>query len=146
MKTRDLKQTVLFAASPHDVYELLMDSKKHAAFTGAAARISRRLGGKISAYDGYISGKNLELVADEKIVQAWHGADWPEGHESLVTFQLQPKGEKCQLVFTHKGIPEDKFNSIKQGWIDYYWNPMKALLAEVKPSARTKAKRAGRQG
>ncbi|MBI3232331.1 MAG: SRPBCC domain-containing protein, partial [Candidatus Doudnabacteria bacterium] len=62
-----------------------MDSKKHSAITGGAASISRKIGGKVSAYDGYISGKNVELVADKKIVQTWRASDWEDGHFSLVT-------------------------------------------------------------
>jgi uncharacterized protein YndB with AHSA1/START domain len=30
---KPIHQTVTFKASPHEVYEALMDSKKHAAFT-----------------------------------------------------------------------------------------------------------------
>jgi len=29
MKTKSIKQTVAFKVSPHEVYEALMDSKKH---------------------------------------------------------------------------------------------------------------------
>ena len=69
--SRPIHQTVTFKASPHDVYEALMDSKKHAAFTGGKASISRLVGGAIMAYDDYIAGKNVELVPDRKIVQDW---------------------------------------------------------------------------
>ena len=60
MKT--IKQVVIFEAEPHEVYEDFMDSKKHAEFTGEKAKISREIKGKIMAYDGYIVGKNIELV------------------------------------------------------------------------------------
>lgn len=89
MKTKTIRQIVVFKASPHDVYEALMDSKKHSKFTGAKAIISREVGGKINAYDGYIEGVNVELVPDKKIVQKWRGSDWPEGHYSTATFELE---------------------------------------------------------
>ena len=57
-----------------------MDSRRHAKFTGAKARISREIGGKIQAYEGYVDGVNLEIVPNRKIVQSWRGSDWPEGH------------------------------------------------------------------
>ena len=57
-----IRQTVTFKASPHAVYEALMDSRQHARFTQSAGRISRKVGGAISAFDGYITGANLELV------------------------------------------------------------------------------------
>ncbi len=123
-----IRQTVTFRASPHAVYEALMDSRQHAKFTQGAARISRKVGGAISAYDGYISGSNLELLPDEKIVQAWRGSDWPEGHMSKVTFKLAPVKSGTRLSFTHSNVPDDEVESIRQGWIDNYWAPMKAML------------------
>jgi uncharacterized protein YndB with AHSA1/START domain len=64
MKIKDIQQKVTFKAAIHDVYEALMDSRKHARFTGAPARMSRKIGGTFSAYDGYITGVNIELVPD----------------------------------------------------------------------------------
>ena len=115
MKTVTIRQSAKFKASPHEVYEALMDSRKHSKFTDAKAGISRRIGGKFTAYDGYIEGVNLELVPDEKIVQSWRGSDWPEGHYSKATF-------------TQTGVPENQYESISQGWSDYYWKPMKEML------------------
>ena len=89
MEIRTIKQTVTIKASPHQVYEALMDSKKHSQFTGGKASISRKVGGKFTAYDGYAEGVNLELVPDEKIVQSWHASDWPETHNSRVTFAIK---------------------------------------------------------
>ena len=123
-----IRQTVTFTASPHAVYEALMDSRKHAKFTQGAAKISRKVGGAISAYDGYISGSNLELMPDAKIVQAWRGSDWPEGHLSKVTFKLAPVTGGTRLSFTHSNVPDNEVESIRQGWIDNYWVPMKAML------------------
>ncbi len=126
MKT--IKQTVYFDASPHEVFELLMDSKKHAAFTGGKASISRAKNGKFEAYDGYIEGKNLDIVKDKRIVQEWRGSDWEEGVYSKADFKLEKKGKGCNLTFTQTGIPDSQYEAIKQGWSDYYWNPMKEYL------------------
>jgi len=62
--TKTIEQSVTFNASPHDVYEALMDSEKHAQFTGSKASISREVGGPFTAYDGALSGTILELVPD----------------------------------------------------------------------------------
>ena len=126
--TPTIKQVVIFKASPHDVYEALMDSKKHAAFSGSKARISREVGGTFTAYDDYISGKNIELVPDKKIVQDWRAVDWPEGYYSRVTFALIPVHEGTRLDFTHANVLEGTEEEFKQGWIDNYWEPMKAYL------------------
>jgi hypothetical protein len=34
IKTKDLRQTATFKASPADIYDLLMDSKKHSGSVG----------------------------------------------------------------------------------------------------------------
>jgi uncharacterized protein YndB with AHSA1/START domain len=85
-----IHQTIFFKASPHEVYQALMDTTKHAEFTGGEARISDQVNGEIMAYDGYITGKNIELVPDQKIVQDWRAVDWPEGIFSRVTFEFTP--------------------------------------------------------
>jgi activator of HSP90 ATPase len=128
MKTKTIRQTVSFKATPHAVYEALMDSRTHARFTGAAARISRRVGGKISAYDGYIDGLNLALVPDKKIVQSWRGSDWPEGHYSRAAFALAKTKTGTRLTFTQTRVPEDQVRPISRGWKEHYWEKMKGML------------------
>ena len=128
METRTIRQTVSFKATTHEVYEALMDSRKHSKFTGSKANISRRVGGKFTAYDGYAEGKNLELIKDKKIVQTWRASDWPEGHYSTVTFELQKVGNGTKLKFTQTSVPEDKYKEISDGWVDWYWGSMKKKL------------------
>jgi len=126
MKT--VHQTVNFKAPPHEVYETLMDSKKHAELVAAEARINKKVGGKFSIYDGEIEGVNLELVPDKKIVQSWRYSDWPEGHYSQATFLLEENHGGTKLTFTQTEVPEDKYEDVSQGWYDYYWQPMKEML------------------
>ena len=125
MNTKTVRQTITFKAPPHDVYEALMDSRKHSKFTGDKASISRKVGGKFSAFDGYSEGTNLELEPDNKIVQTWRASDWPEGHYSKVAFTFKEIPNGTRLSFVQTGIPEKQFNYISQGWRDYYWAPMK---------------------
>ena len=125
---KTIRQSVTFRATPHQVYEALMDSRKHARFTGAPARISRKVSGRWSAYDGGLAGTNLELVPDVKIVQSWRSSDWPEGHYSRATFALRRVKGGARLTFTQSGVPDAHYASIKRGWIDYYWTPMRAML------------------
>jgi len=130
METKTIRQSVILKASPHDVYEALMDSKKHAKFTGGKASISREVGGKFSAFDNYSEGVNLELVADKKIVQSWRAEDWPEGHYSKATFSLNKVEGGTRLTFTQSGVPKEQFEDVSQGWKDYYWEPMKEMLGK----------------
>lgn len=128
MKTKTIKQQVTIKVKPNDVYEALMDSKKHSKFTGGKASISRKVGGKISVYGDYIDGVNLELIPGKKIVQSWRGNDWHQGHYSKATFSFKTVKSGTKLTFTQSGVPDDQYEPIKQGWIDYYWKPMKEML------------------
>lgn len=125
-----IEQTVHFEASPHEVYEALMDSALHTAFTNSPAEISREVGGATMAYGGYISGANLELVPDRKIVQSWRAMDWPEDVFSVVTFLLTEQDGGTRLDFTHADVPDGTQDEFRQGWIDNYWEPLKAFLKE----------------
>lgn len=128
--TKTIEQSTTFKASPHEVYELLMDSEKHTKFTGAEAHISREIGGSFTAYDGALSGTILELVPDTKIVETWRGSDegWVAGHYSTATFTFEPVDGGARLNFVQTGVPEASFEQISQGWQTYYWPKMKEFL------------------
>ncbi len=128
MKKKTIKQTVEFKAPPHDVYEALMDSKKHAMFTEAKARISREIGGKILAYDGYIEGENLELEPDKRITQSWRASDWPQGHYSKAIFEFKKTKEGTRLLFRQEEVPEEQFDELAKGWHEFYWDKMKKMF------------------
>lgn len=128
MRTKTIRQSVIFKASAHDVYEVLMDSDKHSLFTGDEAHISREIGGKFSAFDGYSEGVNLELIPDKRIVQSWRASDWPDGHFSRATFAFREEERVTHLTFIQSGVPEDQYDDISLGWYDYYWEPMKNML------------------
>ncbi len=130
MRTKTIRQSITFEASPHEVYEALMDSRKHSRFTRDRATISRKVGGVFTAYDGYIEGINLELIPDKKIVQSWRGSDWPEGHYSRAVFALKEMKGGTRLSFTQTGVPEEHYDDISQGWHDYYWTPMREMLGK----------------
>jgi activator of HSP90 ATPase len=124
-----IRQTVTFDAPPHAVFEALLDSKKHAAFTGSRASLSRKVGGRISAWDGYIEGKNLRIIKDKVIVQSWRTTDFRESEaDSQITFRFSKKGTGTRLLFVHTKVPDRLAEEFRQGWIDNYWVPLKAYL------------------
>ena len=99
-RSRPSRQSVHFDATPSQIYELLMISKKHAAFSGEPAKISTKVGGNFTAYGDYIEGKNIELFKGKKIVQSWRTSEWPKGHYSRATwtFRLPAEGG-CTMDF-----------------------------------------------
>ena len=84
-----IHQDVRIDATPEAVFEVLTDAAKFKAMTGGkATKISREPGGSISMFDGYVSGRQVELTPGKRVVQAWRGANWPEGVYSIVRFEL----------------------------------------------------------
>ena len=130
MKTKSIRQTVTFDASPEEIYALLMDQKKHSAITGTKVIMSTKVNGKFNIFDGYCHGFNIELIEGKRIVQAWHFTEdgWPESHFSICTFLLEKAGNKTKLNFLQTFVPEHKVDSLKEGWKKYYWDTMKAYL------------------
>jgi activator of HSP90 ATPase len=130
MKTKTLHQSIVFTASSHELYDALMDSKKHSEFTGAKATIGRGVGDPFSTWDDWATGVTIELVPDKKIVQRWRGADWPKEHYSMITFEFKKEGQDTRLEFPQTGIPESVYDDIAQGWQDWYWEKLRTYFAK----------------
>jgi activator of HSP90 ATPase len=114
------------AAQPIEVYDALLKAKNHAAFTGAKATCSVRIGGRFTAYDGYIFGKILDLEEGRRILQEWQTTEWPlDAPPSVVEFILKKRADGAELTMVHTNVPAEQAESYRQGWIDYYWNPLK---------------------
>lgn len=127
--TKEISHEVLIAASPKEVFEALMDEKKHAKFTGAAAKIGRRPGSAFRCYGSYITGTTLELQPGRLIVQAWRSRNWPKGTHSIVAFKLaKAAGGKTKLHFAHVGVPASDYADKNKGWRTHYWEPLKKYL------------------
>jgi activator of Hsp90 ATPase protein 1 len=110
-----------------------MDSKKHAEFTGDSATIDPKVGGKFNLGGGYISGKNLELVAGKRIVQEWTTSEWPEGYPpSRFEITLTAKSDGTLLKMIHSQVPAEQRDSYADGWKTYYWEPLKEYFRTEK--------------
>jgi activator of HSP90 ATPase len=71
-------------------------------------------------------GKNLELEIGKKIVQEWITTEWPENFPpSKLELTFKKVDNKTKLTMIHSDIPIDQEEDLKQGWIDYYWKPLK---------------------
>ena len=55
-------------ASAKDIYNAWLSSKGHSSMTGADAKVSNKVGGSFTAWDGYIFGKNYLLEPNSKII------------------------------------------------------------------------------
>jgi activator of HSP90 ATPase len=129
-----IHQEIEIKANPQRVYEALLDAKQFGAFTGAPAQIEREAGGTFSCFGGMITGRNVELIPDKRIVQAWRIKVWPEGVYSIVSFELQPKGSGTHLMMTHDGFPDGMRAHLngempEGGWYRQYWEPLQKYLS-----------------
>lgn len=129
MKT--IEHTIDFPAGPQAVYDALMDSAKHAAFTGAPAEITASPGGAFACYGGRIGGYTLDLAEGKRIVQAWRPANFPEGVFTLVTYTLAAEGAGTRLSFTQQAVPDSAYDHLDAGWHDRYWKPLRAYLEKA---------------
>lgn len=131
---------VKFKASPERLYAALTDEKefqKVVLLGGAVkagtvknpepARISAVAGGEFAVFGGLISGREIELVPNVRIVQAWRNATWKSGTYSIARFELAPQGTGTLLTFDHTGFPEGDAEHLAEGWKSNYWEPLQQL-------------------
>jgi activator of HSP90 ATPase len=124
-----LHQEADFKASAQRIYEIFLDSKQFAACTGLPAEIDPKAGGAFSMFGGLIVGRNVELVSNQRIVQAWRPTHWDPGVYSIVRFELKPHEPETTVVLDHTGFLEGEYDRLYSGWQSHYWEPLKKYLA-----------------
>ena len=127
MGTENIRCKAVLPASPKRIYDAWMDGKEHGNFTGGnTATIDPKVGGKFTAWDGYIEGTTLELEEGRRIVQSWRSSEFPPGApDSRVEVQLSPGHAGTEILVLHSNIPAGQGKSYETGWVDHYFVPMK---------------------
>ncbi|HEY6957579.1 MAG TPA: SRPBCC domain-containing protein [Candidatus Limnocylindria bacterium] len=129
---RTIRQTALIrGATPHDIFETLMDGKRHTALVGQPVKVSRRIGGAFSVGHD-LEGTTLSLTKDRRIVQRWRANNWPAGVYSKATFALARAPGGTRITFTQTGVPSQFFREISDGWRAYYWAPLRKQFAAAR--------------
>lgn len=124
-----LELSTTLNASPEAVFNAWLDPNEHAAFIHAPAEIALGVGGTFRLWDGYITGRTLELEPPRKIVQAWRTTDFPEGSaDSRLEIRLEPDGRGTRLTLLHSEIPGGQGRQYEDGWRDNYLAPMEAYF------------------
>src|ERR1700687_1117726 len=136
-----IHQEPVFKASRKRIYEALTDAKqfdKVIQLSGVMqsmhlgdkpAEISREVGGPFTLFGGYITGRHVELLPSERIVQAWRTGSWPPGVYSIAKFDLMEQGSGTKIVFDHTGFPKGEADVLASGWRAHYWESLAKLLA-----------------
>jgi activator of HSP90 ATPase len=127
-----IKQTVIIPkATPKQVYDAYTDPKKHSEFTDSRATGKPVVGGKYSTWDGYIFGKYLVVEEGKRVVQEWTTTDWEDGYSaSKVELTFKAVGEDTEITMVHSNVPKVQASEIEQGWIEFYWNPLKEYFTQ----------------
>jgi activator of HSP90 ATPase len=136
-----IHQEVVFAANRKRVYDALTDAKQFEKVVqlsaakqsmeigNASSQISREAGGSFELFGGHITGRHIELVPAERIVQAWRAASWAPGDFSIARFVLEQQGTSTKLIFDHTGFPAGQGEHLATGWNLNYWAPLAKYLA-----------------
>ncbi len=135
-----IHQEPVINASPRRVYQALTDTKQFdqvIQLSGAMrsmrlgdkpTEISCEVGGAFLLFGGYITGRHVELLPGQRIVQAWRTGGWDAGIYSIVRFELVEQGAATRIVFDHTGFPIGAAETLASGWKEHYWQPLNQLL------------------
>lgn len=125
-----IHQEIVINAPVERVYAALTTADQFSALTGGApAEIAAEDGGAFSCFGGKVAGRNIELVPNQRLVQAWRVGDWDAGVFTLVRFELSPEGAGTKVVFDQAGVPDAKKSELEGGWHAMYWEPLRKYLA-----------------
>jgi len=135
--TIEFTVTAFIPAKPQEVYRAWLSSKGHSEMTGSPAKVSNQVGGEFDAWDGYIQGRNLELVPNQRIVQAWRTSEFSDSEpDSHLEITLEPSGSQTKLTLRHTNLPAHG-GQYKEGWVESYFDPMKEYFSSLKGSKKT---------
>jgi activator of HSP90 ATPase len=138
-----IHQEATFEASCARVYTALTSTREFDALTrlsdavtlvtapdAKATAITDEVGAPFTLFGGYITGRNLDVVRDQRLVQAWRAGSWGAGEYSVVRFDLQAQGKGCRVVFDQRGFPISQGASLAYGWRAHYWEPLAKFLSQ----------------
>ena len=131
--------TTVIDAPPQAIYDAWLDSRAHGAMTGSKATQSRAVGDTVTAWDGYITGRNVRLVPGKLIVQTWRTTRFTDAHgDSTISVDLAPANGGTCITLTHADVPDGQTSYEEGGWQKSYFEPMQRYFAKAqrKPAAK----------
>ncbi len=129
MQENSIILSVTFPIPVEQLYTAWLDSKQHSAMTGGEAHCSDQLGEAFTAWDGYITGKNLRLDPGIRIIQSWRTMDFQEDDSfSRLELRFESVNLGSQLTLLHSEIPDGQ-PDYARGWEEHYFAPMRAYFS-----------------
>ncbi len=136
MSTESITLWEIIPSTPREIYDSWLSST-HGKMTGSNATVDPRVGGSFTAWDNYISGTTQELEPYRRIVQAWRTTEFPQGApDSRLEVLLEQVEGGTRITIRHTEIPEGQGSRYEQGWIDFYFRPMKEYFARRRDEER----------
>src|ERR1700680_2622595 len=124
--------STVLPATPDAIFRAWLDTRRHSDMTGGAAVMSSQPGAQVTAWDGYISGTNVELVPGERIVQTWRTTRFAQTDpDSTVTVHLQSIAEGTRLTLIHSNVPDGHMSYQQGGWEQFYFEPMRRYFSRL---------------
>ena len=134
--------TAAVPASAQEIYDAWLDSLAHSEMTGGKASMSDEVDAEVSAWDGYISGRNLELIPGERIVQSWRTTQFADEHEdSIITLTFEEGDDGTVITLVHSNVPEEQTSYELGGWEQRYFEPMRSYFADRTRASSARAVR-----
>jgi activator of HSP90 ATPase len=126
---KTIQQSVALSATAENLYDMYLDSKVHAAFTGSPVTISPEPGSEFRAFGDMLSGRMLYTVPKSLIVQSWRAKHWkPEDLDSILVLTFWPQGDSGRIELVHVNVADQDFQGVNEGWEKYYWKPWRDYL------------------
>lgn len=122
----DFQYQLEIIADPEEVFAALTNPFQIELWSGYPADMKPEAGYVFSLWEGDITGVNLEVVPNKRIVQEWFFGEQDE--QSIVRITLNKAGGRTLLDLNHTHIPEDVYEEITEGWRDYYLGSVKSML------------------
>jgi activator of HSP90 ATPase len=119
-----IHQQATIPADPRRVYQVLADAAALSALSGMSGKAARAEGEAFAAFDGNVTGRQIELVPGTRIVQAWRFPRWAPGQHSLVTFTVTATDVGTRLTIDQHGEPDDWHDHIAANWPTFYLTPL----------------------
>ena len=118
------------SATAKKIYDTWLSTEGHSKMTGGDAIITDRIGDSFTAWDGYITGTNLQLEPSKRISQSWRTSQFEDNEEdSQVEILLNETDGETELTLIHTNVPESGKHYI-EGWDNHYFQPMKTYFSK----------------
>lgn len=126
--TETITKNITINASPHVVFKALTDEKELTNWFPNQVRLEPKVGGRVEfqfqradgTVDHAVVGKVLEMVPDKKFSMSWKNTSDPNFPDTVVTWTLEPAGNKTQVKLVHSGFEKDRWLDLHDGGWSYF--------------------------